>query len=100
MQNLLSLGYISTSTINFHDFESFIEIDEIDSSFSFMEMQNALILHRYQLSCFKSFRKPRFRGLVKARSTTWYSQVLVIQYDDWGWIEHFRVNKLCEPINK
>jgi hypothetical protein len=49
MQNLLSLGYTSTSTINFHDFESFVEIDEMDSSFVFMRLQNALIFHHYQL---------------------------------------------------
>jgi hypothetical protein len=52
MQNLLSLGYISTLAINFHDFESFVKIDEMDSSFAFMDMQNVLILHQYQLSCF------------------------------------------------
>jgi hypothetical protein len=51
MQNLLVLNYVSTSTTNFHDFESFIKIDKMDSSFAFMEMQIILILHQYQLSC-------------------------------------------------
>jgi hypothetical protein len=51
MQNLLVLDYVSISTINFHDFESFIEIDEMDSSFAFIEMKIILILHQYQLSC-------------------------------------------------
>lgn len=45
MQNLLVLSYAFTSPTNFHDFESFIEIDEMDSSFAFMEMQIISILN-------------------------------------------------------
>jgi hypothetical protein len=40
MQSLLNLGYISTSVINFHDFESFVKIDEMDNSFAFIGMQS------------------------------------------------------------
>jgi hypothetical protein len=83
LQNLLVLSYASTSAINFHDFESFIKIDKMDSSFAFMDLQIILILHQYRLSnIFYLLESQELGDWAQARSTTWYSQFLVTQCDD------------------
>jgi hypothetical protein len=83
MQNLLLLDYASRPATNFHDFESFIEIDKMDSSFAFMEMQIILIFHQYQLSyMFYLFKSQDLGDWAQTRSTIWYSQFLVTQCDD------------------
>lgn len=58
------------------------------------DKMNALILHSYKISCmYDLLLNHDFEDWVKARSTTYYSWFLMIQYDDKRWIKHFRLNK-------
>lgn len=57
-------------------------------------MHNALILHLFKISCAYEFLgNQEFGDWVKAKSTTWYFDFLMIQYDNHHWIEHFWVSK-------
>lgn len=54
---------------------------------------NALLLHSYKISCISYLLLNQDVGdWVKARSTTWFSQFLMMQYNDKRWIEHSRVS--------
>ncbi len=65
----------------------------IDKGHVFKSMINALLLHSYKISYFSNLLLSQDIGdWVKAKSTTWFSQFLMMQYDDRRWIEHFQVN--------
>jgi hypothetical protein len=57
-------------------------------------MLNSLMLHQYRLtSTFDLLFEKDLGYWVKARSTTWYSQFLMSQYNNPRWIEHFKVSR-------
>jgi hypothetical protein len=62
----------------------------MNCSFMFETMVNAMILHSYRISyVYELLLCQELGDWVKARSTSWYSQSLIIQYDDKRRIEHF-----------
>jgi hypothetical protein len=63
------------------------------SMFLFKTMVNALNLHKYRIFCIYNLLLNQDLGdWVKARSTKWYSQFLMTQYDDRRWIENSQVS--------
>lgn len=63
-------------------------------------MLNSLMLHQYRLtSTFDLLFEKDLGDWVKARSTTWYSQFLMSQYNYPRWIEHFKVSREFFSIN-
>lgn len=55
---------------------------------------NSIILHQHQLSIiYNILGNVEMGDWVKARSTTWYSNFLMVQFDNKRWIEHFRVTQ-------
>jgi hypothetical protein len=79
-----------------HGIQSFpfdVNID-MNCNFIFETMVNAIILHSYRISyVYELLLCQELGDWVKARSTTWYSQFLLTQYEDKSWIEHFQVNR-------
>jgi hypothetical protein len=62
-------------------------------SFMFETMVNAMILHSYRISyVYELLLCQKLGDWGKARSTTWYSQFFMTQYDDKRWIEHLQIN--------
>ncbi len=56
-------------------------------------MLNSLMLHQHRSTSINLLFEMDLGDWVKARSTTWYFQFLMSQYNDPRWIEHFRVSK-------
>jgi hypothetical protein len=85
---------MSTNFVNVQPLFSFFE-DRSNINHLFEKM-NALIMHTYEIFCmYYLLLNQDFEDWAKARSTTgtWYSQFLMILYNDKKWIEHFQMNK-------
>jgi hypothetical protein len=60
----------------------------------FETMVNVLIVHNCTISYVDELLlSQNFGDWVKDRLITWYSQFLIIQYEDRRWIEHFWVKR-------
>jgi hypothetical protein len=60
----------------------------------FEVLRGAAIFHQYLIICnFELLMSKEVGGRVKARSTTWYSNFLMTQYDNKRWVEHFQITK-------
>jgi hypothetical protein len=59
-------------------------------------------LHDYRLRCGLLCQNDELRYWVKPRSTTWFNEFLVYEYDDRRWIEQFRMSKanIADMCNK
>jgi hypothetical protein len=60
----------------------------------FEVLRGAAIFHQYLITCnFELLMSKEVGDWVKARSTTWYSNFLMKQYDNKRWVEHFQITK-------
>ncbi len=90
--DLMIFGHLNLEFASNFDFGKlqFISFDEVvDNRYVFELLVNALVLHSRISYVYELLLNKKLGDWVKARSTTWYLQFRMTQYDDKRWIEQF-----------